>query len=276
MLRDMLCLHPDLVTWPCDEINPIWRYGNARHPNDELVPDQATPRVQEYIRRKFSSLSRQRGGRTVVEKTCANSLRVPFVDRILPDAKYLFMIRDGRDAVASTMTRWAGSTSLAYVLSKARWVPARELPRYGLQFVTNRLRKKIRPEGTLATWGPRFEGIDEMVASDDLATVCGLQWVRCVESAGQSLQSIESDRVLALRYEQVVDSPFEEFERIFSFCDLSFPQDLADTIGRVVTPRNIGKYRNQLSERAVSQLLNTIGPTLRKHEYLDPEGDEGV
>lgn len=276
MLRDMLCLHPDLVTWPCDEINPIWHYGNSGYPSDELIPDHATPRVERYIRKRFELLVRRHEERIVVEKTCANSLRVPFVNRILPDARYIFMVRDGRDAVASAMTRWTGSTSLSYMLSKARWVPARELLRYGVQFVTHRLRKQFSRGGTLATWGPRFEGIDKMVASEDLVTVCGTQWVRCVESASQSLQSIDPDRVLMLRYERVVDSPLEEFERIFSFCDLSFPQDVADTISRLVTARNIGKHRNQLSEREISQLLDTIGPTMRNHGYLEPQGDEVV
>ena len=276
MLRDMLCLHPELATWPCDEINPIWRYGNSGFPYDELTPDHATDRVTRYICKKFESLSRRAGGMRVVEKTCANSLRVPFVDRILPEARYIFMVRDGRDAVASAMKRWTGSTTLSYMLSKARWVPASELPRYGLQFVTNRIRKQLGQGNALATWGPRFKGIDEMAISEDLVTVCGTQWVRCVESASRFFESIDSDRVLKLRYEQVVASPLEEFERIFAFCDLSFPQDVADAISRVITPTSIGKYRNQLSEQDVSQLLGTIGQTLQKHGYLVPEGDDAA
>ena len=28
MLRDILCQHPFLNTWNCDEINPIWKYNN--------------------------------------------------------------------------------------------------------------------------------------------------------------------------------------------------------------------------------------------------------
>ena len=37
----------------------------------------------------------------MVEKTCANTLRLPFVDKVLPEARYLHIVRDGVDVVAS-------------------------------------------------------------------------------------------------------------------------------------------------------------------------------
>jgi len=274
MLRNMLCMHPALVTWPCDEINPIWRYENSSYPTDELTPEHATTNVARYIQKKFASLSSSHAGRMVVEKTCANSLRVPFVDRVLPNAKYIFMIRDGRDAAASAMQRWTGSTTLSYILGKARWVPMKDLPRYGTRFARTRLRQYFGHEQTLTTWGPRFSGIDEMVASADLIDVCGTQWLRCVESARTTLQAIDTARVLTLRYEQVVNSPQTEFERIFSFCELPFPADVSDAIRRSVTPSNIGKHLTQLTVDEIAQLEGVIGSTLNDNGYLGSIGDE--
>ena len=84
MLRDMLVKLPGVGTWPCDEINYIWRHGNVRYQSDELFPENATTKVQAYVRKQFENIAKAQDLQTVVEKTCANSLRVGFVDRILP------------------------------------------------------------------------------------------------------------------------------------------------------------------------------------------------
>ena len=84
MLRDVLTRLPGFVTWPCDEIPFIWRHGNVRHPSDVLPAESAGPDIRAYIRGKFEEFGRAHALSTVVEKTCSNSLRVPFVDRVLP------------------------------------------------------------------------------------------------------------------------------------------------------------------------------------------------
>ena len=53
MLRDLLTELPGVGTWPCDEINYIWRHGNVQYPSDEFIPHMATPRIRKYIRKQF-------------------------------------------------------------------------------------------------------------------------------------------------------------------------------------------------------------------------------
>ena len=101
MLRDVLTNIHGIGTWPCDEINYVWRDGNARYPTDELLPRHATARVKHFIRKKFKQMAQGLNCRILIEKTCANSLRVPFVNEIFPHARFIFLIRDGRDVVAS-------------------------------------------------------------------------------------------------------------------------------------------------------------------------------
>ncbi|HUT60609.1 MAG TPA: sulfotransferase, partial [Phycisphaerae bacterium] len=106
MLRDMLTAFPGVGTWPCDEINYIWRHGNARYATDEFPPELARPRVRAYIRRAFDRLAARRGLSHVVEKTCANSLRVQFVRAVVPEARFIHIVRDGRDVAVSAVQRW--------------------------------------------------------------------------------------------------------------------------------------------------------------------------
>ena len=47
LLRDLLTQLPGYGTWPCDEINYIWRHGNATHPRQPVhrFDQSATHRV---------------------------------------------------------------------------------------------------------------------------------------------------------------------------------------------------------------------------------------
>lgn len=105
MLRDILTDLPGFGTWPCDEINYIWRHGNAGYPSDEFSPDFATNQVRQYVRHQFRKFSASHHIEHIVEKTCANSLRVAFVQSIFPEARFVHIIRDGYDVCASAATR---------------------------------------------------------------------------------------------------------------------------------------------------------------------------
>ena len=45
--------------------------------------------IKQFINKAFHDIADRYSADLVVEKTCANSLRVPFVDAVLPDAKYI-------------------------------------------------------------------------------------------------------------------------------------------------------------------------------------------
>ena len=135
MLRDMLIELSGAGTWPCDEINYIWRHGNVKYPSDEFTPEMATTKVQEYIQRQFQKISEVADLGIVIEKTCANSLRVGFVNKAIPDAKYIFIVRDGMDAVGSAIKRWKASLDIPYILQKARYVPPTDLPYYASRYL---------------------------------------------------------------------------------------------------------------------------------------------
>ena len=130
ILRDVLTRLPEVGTWPCDEINTIWRHGNARLLTDEFKPENARKDVCSFIRQAFDNRARRDNLAIVVEKTCANSLRLAFVDQIFPDARYIYLVRDGRDVAASALKRWQASLDLSYVVSKARFVPPVDIPYY--------------------------------------------------------------------------------------------------------------------------------------------------
>lgn len=256
MLRDVLTSLPGCGTWPCDEINFIWRHGNARFPTDELQPLHARPEVIRFVRRQFQKLKKAPAFEVPVEKTCANSLRVGFVDRIFPDARYVFIVRNGLDAVASAVKRWSAPLDLAYTMRKARYVPASDVPLYAVQQLFSRVHRTVSGKKRLATWGPRFEGLTNALESLTIEEVCALQWRRCVESSSSELKAIDQGRVFRVGYEDFTSSPREHLLELCQKFDLDADTARLDSAVANVTTRSIGKGAREMSPEAIERVVS--------------------
>jgi hypothetical protein len=267
MLRDLMARLDGAGTWPCDEINHLWRHGNVRHPTDALTPDLARPEVRSYIGGAFARLAKTRGLDTVVEKTCANSLRVPFVDRIVDDAKYVFIVRDGIDAAASASKRWHAGLDLRYRLRKARFIPPSDVPYYFSRFLRNQLLRLGARGSPRNSWGPVFDGMAELQGRLTTAGICAHQWRACVEMAAAALGSLPGDRVYRVKYEDFVDDPVREFRGLAAFAGKAVPEDLTDSLRGGVTAARKGHGRSELSGEDLAVVRGIIGPTLATHGY---------
>jgi hypothetical protein len=267
MLRDVLTSFSGVVTWPCDEINYIWRHGNIFFPSDEIPSVMATENVKSYIRKSFQEIAQHTSVSHVVEKTCANSLRVPFVDCIFPDAKYIFIVRDGLDVVSSAMDRWKAPLALKYLMYKVRFVPISDLPYYGLRYLWSRIYRFFSAESRIAFWGPQLSDMKALLDNHSLLEVCGLQWQRCVELAEQSLSTIDSSRVIRIRYEDFVAFPDSELFRILDFMGIESDEENVKNAVAGVSKRSVSKGKNQLKATDIQSLDLLIGDTLRRLGY---------
>ena len=119
--------------------------------------------VKEYINRQFDWVQKKFKAKAVVEKTCANSLRIPFINQIIPNATYVYIVRDGLDVVGSAKLRWTANLNIKYTLKKARFIPIFDLPFYFFNFFINRLHKFLSSQNRLSFWGPRFKGLDNLL-----------------------------------------------------------------------------------------------------------------
>jgi hypothetical protein len=263
LLRDLLCALPGFGTWPCDEINYIWRHGNRDATTDELAADDARPEVIHYVRRAFERQQRRAGVATVVEKTCATTLRVGFAHRIVPEARFVVIVRDGRDVTASAMRRWTAGLDLAYLARKARFVPPGDLPHYALRYARNRLDRRRNSQHRLGTWGPRFAGLDEAVRTLPLAQVCALQWARCVETTDAQLaDTVDPGVVHRVRYEDLVRDPTGEVGKLAAFLGVAAPVELP-----TVRADRVGSWREQLDEHDLAGVRAVAGDTLTRLGY---------
>ena len=122
-LRSLLGVDAKVGEVPYD-VNYIWRYGNEAYPDDALPVSLAAPRIKAYIRRLLSKQASMGTARSIlVEKTVSNTLRIPFVREVFPEARFIHLIRSGRDVTESAMRMWLSPPDWRYLLQKARSFP---------------------------------------------------------------------------------------------------------------------------------------------------------
>ena len=266
MLRDVLSSLPGWHTWPCDEIPYIWRHGNRAFPHDELQPRHAHRQARNFIRRQFNAQTTKEH-RFILEKTCANSLRPAFVAEVLPEARFLYIVRNGLDASASAMKRWRSDFDLSYSLAKARFVPWSDIPFYGWRYLANRLRRIQSEDKRLGIWGPAYEGMAEDAGRLSLAALSATQWRRCVENSDQQLATMPAGTVLKVRYEDFVADPQVELLRILEWLDVSIEDQSREAATSRVHRGSVGKATAHLQDEDLEEIRRIVQPRLNEHGY---------
>jgi hypothetical protein len=263
LLRDLLGGLPGVDVVPHD-VNFLWRRGNEAWPHDALPARLATPPVAAGVRRKLAGFGRP--GRTLVEKTVSNALRVPFVDAVLPGARYVHLVRDGRDVVASAVRQWTAGPDWRRLLRKAWETRSVVDPGYLLR----RFRRRGGPDGAPRVWGPAYEGVEEDLACCSLLEVCARQWVACVVEGRRGLAGLAPERVVEVRYEALVARPAEELGRIAAHLGLD-PAGIDPELTGRVSPDHVGKGRGLFEGRDGEAALERMEPVLEEMGY--PAGD---
>ncbi len=97
ILGELIAAHPGVKY--IYEAHEVWELGGmGKNESHRLTKEHATPEVKRAIRDWFEKES---DGKMIVEKCPRNSLRVPYIRAIFPEARIVNIIRDGRDNVCS-------------------------------------------------------------------------------------------------------------------------------------------------------------------------------
>jgi hypothetical protein len=245
LLASIIGLHDDVAYLA--EPNYVWKYANAWIGHDMIPASRATPEVCRYIRARFERFCAEAGKRRFCEKTPANSLRLPFVMRVMPDARVIHVVRDGRDVAASARKKFYGDPakisrlsgdgpavrdrrtlnyrSIPRIVRRARQrlsigVPARDFIHYVPHFVQSMLTLVGLKKRHI--WGPRIPGIRQLFRSHSDIEVAAIQWRTSVESVLNYRANHPEMAYLEVRYEELCADPVNVARRIYEFCELEF------------------------------------------------------
>ena len=81
----------------------LWGPRTNAWESEAAGAEHATPAHRDAARRHFYA---RLGLGQVLEKTCINVMRVPYLLRLFPNARFVFIHRDGRDNISSMIDGW--------------------------------------------------------------------------------------------------------------------------------------------------------------------------
>lgn len=199
----------------------------------------------------------------VLDKTCINTLRVPYLHALFPEAKFVFIQRDGRDNISSMIDGWRlGRSDGAFGLTQFFGPSPVPVAINGGEF---REWHFFLPPG----WR------DYNQAS--LEEVCAYQWLTANRLALDAARSIPAGQWITLRYEDIFERPVEMFRD--AFLRLGRPFDgrmearcasLAARPTSVVKGAPMRQKWKQHNPEAVERILPMIAPLMREMGY-DPD-----
>ncbi len=202
-LRDVLASGSGTAAVPYD-VNYVWRYGAGRNESDVLDPAGLTVRHKQFIRKTLRILAKANPGDILIEKTVASTLRVPFINAVFPEARYIHLIRDGREVAESAMRQWQAPPDWSALSRKLREIPLQNLT-YVAWFGWNFVHGLMTGRKGGKVWGPRFPGIEAVAEEGPLSRVCARQWLESFNRASADLSEIDNtqNRVFTIRYEEL-------------------------------------------------------------------------
>jgi hypothetical protein len=198
----------------------------------------------------------------VLDKTCINTLRVPYLHTLFPKAKFVFIHRDGRDNVSSMIDGWRlGRVDGGFGLEKFLGPSPTPVAINGGEF---REWHFFLPPG----WR------DYNHAS--LEEVCAFQWVSANRLALDAGRRLPPEQWIQVRYEDIFERPVDMFANIFARLDLPFDDDMMARCASLSShPTSVvkgapkqRKWRDHNPE-AIARILPVITPMLEALGY-DP------
>lgn len=202
------------------------RCGLPLTPGPDDVPTLETAR---RLRRYFERMRRGARAQVMLCKRTANNRRIRQLDAIFPSARYVHIVRDGREVTQS--------------LAAVEWWD----------------------EHTVWWDGRKAREIEQ--AGEDRLALCARNWVHEVQELERQLVRIPAERRLDLRFEQLLDDPLQQVERIVSFLGLEWMPSYREAIESLRLQPTDSPWRRDWTADQLAKVLQEARPTLSALGY---------
>jgi hypothetical protein len=267
IVQKVVSTHPDIVQWY--EPRTLWLCADPGRRHDEFDESDATGKVKRHIWKQFLNFQKQHGNCVVMEKTPANILKIPYVRAIFPEATFLFIVRNPFSFISSVELKWQRPVSRKGIFRRLKYTPVTQLHHYAGRLIGDQFNKRVLGRKYLSLWGPRYKGMEQDLKTHDLLTVIARQWSVCSRKAERDLALFEDGQVLRLRYEEFVENPLSDLERICAHCGLEMTNDMVRAANEWVKSDRQDKWR-RFNPQDLARILPEIEDEMQRHGYAIP------
>jgi Sulfotransferase family len=186
-----------------------------------------------------------------LDKTIANCFHLDALERLFPDARYVFLVRGPRANIASMIEGW----------------PYGE--RFGKPQLTPYLRR--HEARTIEHWTYPAPPGWQAVVSWPLAEICAWSWQQHVEAALAFCARRAGD-VLRIRYEELAEDPLRVVRELAAKLELSWSEEAARYVRQAplsrttVTRPSPGKWQDNYA-REIARILPLVQATAGRIGY---------
>ncbi len=264
MFHDIFNLHNDVESWY--EPRTIWVYGAPGRQHDRFSEEDATKGVKRYIRKRFIKHQKSHANRRIMEKTPSNIMRIPYVESIFPESKYLYIIREPFANLSSAEIRWKFESNWHHLWVRFLECPKTQIPHYLKRFLVDRYRHYILRKEYFSIWGVRYAGIYNDLKKISLEELICKQWVACSKQAEEDFAKIDPSKIMAIRYEDFVENPVEMYRKIAEHFNLELTEKVETQINNMVDSGRQEKWK-RLDKDVLKRCLPILKDEMEKHGY---------
>jgi hypothetical protein len=213
--------------------------------------------IGEHERRVLAwTIRRIAGSRPYLDKFPRMVLRADYLHALYPDARFVYIVRDGRAATSSLITGWRTGGKFG----KGIRLP---LP-LSIEGYAGDVWKFLVPPG----W-------EAYTSGRTLAEVCAFQWAASNRILLDARDRIGPERFIAVRYEDLVADPVPTTKELLGALELHDDPDVlerAATLHRnvthtAVTAPKVDKWRHE-NPGEVESVLDQLAPTMERLGYV--------
>jgi len=212
----------------------------------------------EHPEAAFRYFYQRLGPGWVLDKTCINVMRIPYLHKLFPQAKFVFIQRDGRDNISSMMDGWRlGRTDGRFELS---------------QFFGPFPEPVAINNGEFREWAFFLAPGWRVYNHASLEEVCAFQWISANHLALEARKDIPAEQWINLRYEDIFERPVEMFNEAFEQLGIPFTTELEARCANL-KPTSVVKGAPQKQKwkehnpAAIERILPMIRPMMLELGY---------
>jgi hypothetical protein len=230
ILGKLLSIHP----WVnfLNEPKALW---HAIYPEEDLIgsysrgpayyrlgAENVTPEMLRAARRLYGYCLALTGSRRIVDKYPEMIFRIPFLFALFPDAKLIFLVRNGWD-VARSVTAWSQREGGQVGSEVHDWWGADRRKWHLL------VRDVVNHDPLFAD---ALEEIATLTRHEDMAAV---EWIATMQEGLRLVQSM-ADRIHQVRFEALTSRPERTLKDLLAFCELPEDSLLLSYAQRILVP----------------------------------------
>ncbi|HSS54777.1 MAG TPA: sulfotransferase [Gaiellales bacterium] len=205
-------------------------------PVRDLVAEDASQWLSRRLRTFFEARSAAQGRPLFLHKFTGWP-RAGLLHAVFPEARFVHVVRDGRAVACSLVQQpwWDGFGG---------------------------------PGGW--SFGPLSDSDDALwqESGRSFTVLAGLEWKVLMQAFAEAQALMPAESWLELRYEDVVERPREQVQRLLDHLGLEWTERFERSFAALeFAPDRAGAYRDELSPRDVEMLDRALAPALRDHGY---------